>query len=135
MTKTYYISGPITGMPPEAIATFMSVELELTQKGYAVYNPARLPGDMPQSSYLPICLSMLEKSDAVIMLPGWTRSGGAKIEHAYAQYQGKQVEYLSPEEETAAAACDRDRLMQKYAAACKERDALRRQLWRITHDF
>ena len=88
---TVYIAGPMTGLPDYNVAAFYAAELELKKRGYTVLNPATLPRDLPDNKYLPICMAMIEASDAVYMLPGWNRSQGATAEYWYAVRQGKIV--------------------------------------------
>lgn len=54
---------------------------------------ALLPDNMPTERYMPICLAMLEASDAVYMLDGWETSRGVAIERRYAEYQNKRLIY------------------------------------------
>lgn len=88
-----YIGGPMTGIPDKGRKAFAEAEKELLQEGYIVLNPAKLPDNMPAERYMPICLAMLEASDAIYMLDGWEASRGAAIERRYAEYQGKTLMY------------------------------------------
>lgn len=73
---------------------FKKVEDELIQEGHSVMNPAVLGEGFPYETYMPICLAMLEACDEVYMLPNWTDSKGAKLEHEYAKLQGKKIVYM-----------------------------------------
>lgn len=86
-----YIAGPMAGLINKNRDNFDEAEAELKHLGYVVLNPAVLPDGMDYSRYMPICLSMVEQADAVLMLPGWEKSKGASLEHQYAQYQSKLI--------------------------------------------
>lgn len=86
-----YIAGKMTGLPDWGRAAFHAAERELTERGHIVLNPAALPVGMPPERYLPICMAMLEQADAIYLLDGWDDSRGAKLEKAFAEYQGKIV--------------------------------------------
>lgn len=91
MTKVY-IAGKITGDPNFA-AKFEEKEIEFKEKGFAVLNPADLPGGMNPGDYMRICLSMVDSADVVYFLPDYTDSKGAQIELRYAEYIGKDVRF------------------------------------------
>lgn len=93
--KVIYIAGPITGHP-DYKRDFNRVENQLLVKGYTVLNPAHLPGGMTPAQYMRICLAMIDDADAVVLLPGWQDSRGAKLEADYCLYVGKTA-YLSIE--------------------------------------
>lgn len=86
-----YIAGKMTGLPDLGHEKFNEAEKLLTEKGYVVLNPARLPKGMPGDRYMPICLSMVAQADALFVLDNWKDSEGASLEAAYALYQGKQI--------------------------------------------
>lgn len=50
---------------------------------------------MKQEKYMPICMAMIEQADIVVFLKDWNRSKGALLEHNFAIYQNKAVEYMS----------------------------------------
>ena len=64
MKKVIYIAGPITGVP----------------RYWEAFEDAE---DMR------ICLAMIDAADAVLFLPGSSRSRGAALEHRYCEYTGK----------------------------------------------
>lgn len=98
MTRKYYIAGPITGTD-QVIAelAFFKMERRLLDSGFKVYNPAALPGGLDWGTYMQIALDVLcsGQFDGIIMLEGWSRSNGARIERLMAQGLGIPVYYES----------------------------------------
>ena len=90
MGKVIYIAGPIKGVS-DYREKFFAAEQYLTCKGWMVLNPAYLPDSMEPEQYMPICIAMLEQADAVLLMQGFTRSGGAMLEYKYAEYQNKTL--------------------------------------------
>lgn len=88
-----YLAGAITGRK-DYKAEFAKWEKRLQASGYIVLNPAMLPQGLANSSYLPICLAMIDMADTVALLPGWEQSKGASFERVYAEYQGKEIRCL-----------------------------------------
>ena len=62
-----FICGPDPRNHPE---NFNRIEEIAKQMGYTVLNPATLPPDLCNCSYLPIYLAMLEAADLIYILPG-----------------------------------------------------------------
>ena len=102
-----YIAGPMTGMPEFNFPAFDRAAAMLEAEGYTVFNPAKMDQDLgfdPSASSvtkeflrdaLRRDLSAICDADAIAMLPGWERSGGAKIEWMLASHLGLKVIYLS----------------------------------------
>ena len=85
---TVYISGPMTGLPGLNFQAFNAEAARLRALGYRVVNPAELNPD-PSKSWVEcmrVDIAELIKCDAIVMLPGWCNSRGARLEHdiAYA---------------------------------------------------
>lgn len=88
-----YLSGAITSCLDTYKEKFSEAQRFLEDKKHIVINPAILPRGLETEKYLPICLSMLDACEAVFLIDGWENSKGARIEKAYAEYQGKLVIY------------------------------------------
>lgn len=96
MSRILYLAGPVSG-DPDHMTTFRNAETAARMKGWVVLNPTMLPKGMEEFQYLPICIAMLEQSDAVLALKRWHTSQGAKAELFYAHKQGKEVYYRMDE--------------------------------------
>lgn len=95
MSKTkVYIAGKITG-DDEYYLKFTERAECLEDSFDVVLNPAQLPEGMKPADYMRICLAMIDTADAVIFLPDWNQSEGAKLEHQYCTYIGKPILYLN----------------------------------------
>lgn len=90
-----YISGKITGLDPEKAKGHFARASELVEKlGYKPVNPmVEVPFDPEYKweDYMLKDIALLFGCDAILMLPNWEDSKGAKIEHAIAQLHGLQV--------------------------------------------
>ena len=92
--KLIYIAGPITSNPDTYYIKFLIVESFLTSLGYDVYNPARLKEGLDYKFYVDDGLKNLMRCDAICMLPDWTKSKGACLEHHYAETIGIPILYM-----------------------------------------
>jgi len=96
MNKTIYIAGKVTGLPAEPTALkFKTAQDQLESRGFDVINPIELI-DNPQEDWdvaMNKCLEALEFCDAIYMLPCYTDSKGAMIEHRKATKLGIHIYY------------------------------------------
>lgn len=86
--KSVYIAGPITGVERYWEA-FEKAEDELIALGFIPISPSRLPEGLTYEQYARISLATIDAVDAVLFLPGWDRSKGARLERDYCSYTGK----------------------------------------------
>lgn len=85
-----YLAGPITGVP-DYRRRFLQARTNCGRKGHLVMDPSCLPAGFDWEDYMPICLAMLERCDAICLLTGWERSRGAQKELWAARHWGKKV--------------------------------------------
>jgi nucleoside 2-deoxyribosyltransferase len=84
-----YLAGKIKGNKNYK-KEFKEAEKKLKEKGHIVLNPAKLPKEMGDYHYMPICLAMIEQADWLVTIDD-KDSDGVKIEKKYADYQGIPV--------------------------------------------
>ena len=88
-----YLSGKMSGLPDLGFDLFNRVAAQLRAIGYEVVNPVEINGD-PAAEWLPCIiedLKHLATCDGIALLPNWSDSFGAKIEHLAAQKLGLAV--------------------------------------------
>lgn len=89
-----YISGPIRGYElEERKETFRCAQMALLGMGLVGVNPFEngLPDNRPDEEHLRMDLKMLLDCDAILMLDGWGKSVGARLELSVACHCGMPV--------------------------------------------
>lgn len=88
-----YLSGPMSGMPELNYPAFNALAQRLRLRGLVVENPAENhpPHCGSWLGYMRLAVAQLARCDAVVMLPGWQQSRGAKIERQLALGMGLRV--------------------------------------------
>jgi len=85
-----YLSGKITG-DENYKNKFITVEKELTNKGYEVFNPAVMPNMFSWEEFMKLDLMVLSFCDAICLLPDWKESRGAVMEYEEAKRLGLNI--------------------------------------------
>lgn len=79
--RRIYISGPMTGVEDLNREAFRLAEIRILEQGNIPINPHNFPKQKSYEDYLLFDLEILATSaDAVVLLPGWEKSTGAKKE-------------------------------------------------------
>lgn len=97
-----YLAGPMTGIEDYNFPAFHEAAKRLRDIGYEVSNPAEnFEGDqsLPWDVYLRRAIEQVVTVDGVAVLPGWSRSKGARLEVHVADALGMPIldaETLAP---------------------------------------
>lgn len=98
--KRIYIAGPMTGLPELNFPAFHRAASFLRAAGHTAINPAEIVTD--QTAKWEDCMradiAQLVTCDAVMLLPGWEKSRGARLEHTIATALGMEVTELATEQ-------------------------------------
>lgn len=91
--KRLYIAGPMTGLPDFNFPAFNDAAAKLRALGFQVENPAENPTPACGSwlGYMRMAVVQVSRVDAIVMLPGWEQSRGARVEFALASGLGLEV--------------------------------------------
>lgn len=103
--KTVYVAGPMSGKPQLNFPAFRRAAQRLRDAGYEVVSPVELdeedgldpdvddvlPGTWEWVRCLMRDLEVVHEVDAVVVLPGYTKSRGAYMEANLAMMLGKPV--------------------------------------------
>lgn len=89
---TVYVAGPMTGLPDYNRAAFNRAAARvLARYKWVALNPARHPDGLEYEEYMRRGLRDVAAADAILLLPGWENSPGAKRELAAALALGKKI--------------------------------------------
>lgn len=91
--KRIYIAGPMTNLPGFNFPAFFDAAEKLRAQGHHVENPAEhgvIPGHAWED-YMRMDIAQLVTCDAIYLLPGWSKSRGATIEHRIATDLGLEI--------------------------------------------
>ena len=86
-----YIAGPCTGLPEMNYPAFNALAKKLRAKGHHVENPAENPEQDSWEAYMRVAIAQLITCDTVVLLSGWSKSRGAKVENRLAVDLGLEV--------------------------------------------
>jgi hypothetical protein len=81
--KKIYIAGKVTGLPQdEVVEKFAAMQKKIENLGFEAVNPIEVVNDFdtPWNKAMRMCIAGLVFCDAIILLPDWFSSKGAKIE-------------------------------------------------------
>lgn len=86
--KRIYIAGPMTGIPEFNYPAFNAETKRLRALGYHVENPAENPTCDGWADYMRAAITQLVSCNAIVLLPKWDTSKGAKLEYHIAMELG-----------------------------------------------
>jgi hypothetical protein len=92
-----YISGPMTGLPDFNRPAFNNAADYLRSQGLNVWNPAEEFDSnylYPRKVYMRRDIEALLKCESIVMLNGWEKSSGARLELEIARELEMNVFYL-----------------------------------------
>lgn len=92
--NTFYLAGPMTGLPDFNYPAFHDAARALRDAGLRIINPAEAYGgraDKDRTVYMRAGIENVLAADGVITLPGWDESPGARLEVQVAAAVGLPV--------------------------------------------
>ena len=89
----FYISGPMTGIKDFNYPEFIKAEKSLIDTNIDVFSPHNAPKLDSWQEYMRYDIAELTKCTHIMMLDGWRKSKGAKIEHRIARDLGMVIVY------------------------------------------
>lgn len=96
-TRRVYVAGPMTGFPDFNFPAFHAATAQLRAKGHDVINPAEINIDTttPWHECMRNDIAQLVTCDSIYLLPGWSNSKGATLEHHIATCLGMDVYFCT----------------------------------------
>jgi dTMP kinase len=97
-----FVSGPYSGDVDKNIEIAEKVAIDVWEAGHTAFCPHlntahfEEKSNVPYERYLAGCLETLVRCDAIVMVPGWEDSPGAKVELDFASSHGIPV-YVYPD--------------------------------------
>ena len=97
--RSCYIAGPMRGLPQLNFPLFIEAEKKLKNRGWITFNPATI-FDLNEDNrdqrrfvrrFTHIIINELRDGDAIIMLPGWENSDGARAERRVGIWCGLHI--------------------------------------------
>ena len=77
---TYYLAGPMSGIPDFNFPAFEQASRELRSQGIKIESPheiqQEIPGTLPYNDVIVRALDLLKTCRGIILLPGWAGSNG-----------------------------------------------------------
>lgn len=90
--KRVYLSGPITNVKNYKGLFMFAEEIVRMCDAARIFNPAsQIPDNLGYEQAMKRCVAALAEYDTIMLLPGWSVSKGAKIEHDIALACGMNV--------------------------------------------
>lgn len=106
-----YVGGKMTGVPEYNFPAFFAASKFMEEQGYEAINPAKMdlhygytleklenltPTEFQEflKGAMKRDLDAIQGCDALVLLPGWESSKGARAEKAVAEWGGKRIGYL-----------------------------------------
>ena len=86
-----YIAGPMAGIEDLNFPAFFAMEDKIKELGHTPINPAVMPKGLEYAHYMDIALAMVRSAEALLLLPAWEPSKGARAELAYAHSIGIKI--------------------------------------------
>lgn len=82
-----YVAGPMTGLPELNFPAFHAASEALEKLGFPVINPAlnEKPEDPSWANWMRLSIKQVADADGLALLPDWSNSPGARLEHHIAK--------------------------------------------------